>query len=90
MTVFTVAIGNFSFPPTKDQKKIAEVMKEEMKIKAICPMNPHGTLLLFETLNDAKEARNIFRSYGVKTGRNIVEGEFDFETNTMEGGKVVA
>lgn len=90
--VYTVAIGNFSFPPTNDQKKVITILNEECKgILAIYPSpEQRGTLLFFDSLNNAKEARNILQSYGVQTGYNIVEGEFDFDTNTMGEGKKVA
>lgn len=90
-TIYTVAIGNFSFPLTKDQKKVVDITMKECKgLIAVHPHYPDGTLLFFDTLNNAKEARNILNSYGVQTGSNIVKGEFDFDTNTMNGGKVVA
>lgn len=83
--VYTVAIGNFSFPPTKDQKKVVKILNKECKgIVALCPMPPHGTIILLDTLNNAKECRNILDSYGVQTGRNITESEFDFDTNTIK------
>lgn len=74
---FTFAIGNFSIPFTKDQKKIIEVIKKMDGFVGLHPVYPYGTLLLFETENNAKVGRNILRSMNVQTGINIAEVEYD-------------
>ncbi len=90
MTVYTVGIGNFSYPVTESQKKVADIIKEFKGLEAVCPMYPHGTLLLFKTLNDAKEARNIFHFEGVETGTNIIKCDFDYDTKVLSNSEVVA
>ena len=81
---YTVAIGNFSFPLTKDQKKVAKMIKEMKGLLFIHPSpEQRGTLLFFKTLNDAKEARNILRSEGVQTGYNIVETDYEIKGDTV-------
>lgn len=90
MKAYTVTIGNFSTPLTEEQKKVLEITQEFKGLIAFVPHYPDGTLLLFETLNDAKEARNIFRYENVLTGTNIVEIEFDKKTYTISNGKTVA
>lgn len=74
---YTVAIGNFSIPFTKDQKKIVEEIKKMDGFIGFHPAYPYGTLLLFKTENNAKVGRNILRDMGVQTGINIAEVEYD-------------
>lgn len=90
MKAYTVTIGNFLIPATKDQKKVIEMIKEFKGLIVMIPQYPSGTLLLFENLNDAKEARNIFRAEEVQTGTNIVEVDFDEKERMISNGKVVA
>lgn len=81
---YTVAIGNFSFPLTKDQKKVVEMIKEMNGLLFVHPtQDQRGTLLFFKTLNDAKEARNILISEGVETGYNIVEVDYEMDGNNL-------
>ena len=90
-TIYTVAIGNFSVPPTEEQKKVANIIRDECHgLIAVHPAYPHGTLLMFDSLNNAKECRNVLQYEGVQTGNHIVEAEFDFETNTMGEGRIAA
>lgn len=95
---YTVAIGKFKMPPTKDQKKIMEMMDNFKGIIGIDPAfdvkweTKRGTVIFFETLNDAKEARNILRAEGVEVGTNIlkVEMQIDVTGVTINGGERVA
>lgn len=73
---YTVAIGNFSIPFTKDQKKIVEEIKKMDGFVGL-HFSSYGTLLLFETENNAKVGRNILRSMNVQTGINITEVEYN-------------
>ena len=83
---YTVAIGKFTMPITKDQEQIMKIMREFKGLEMVDPAfegdNKKGTLLFFETLNDAKEARNILRSEGVQTGKVIMEFEYEKDERT--------
>lgn len=81
MEVWTVAVGNI--PPLPDflmpkvVKKALEVIKEQEGLIGVTPMPPRGTLLLFDTENNAKGARNVLRFNGIKCGDNICKGYVD-------------
>ena len=90
MKAYTVAIGNFSIPITKDQKKVLSMIKECKGLIGLIPQAPNGTLILFDNINNAKECRNVLRAEDVQTGRNIVEVDFDKEQKLISNGKVVA
>lgn len=90
MKVYTVAIGNFSIPLTKDQKKVLSMIKECKGLIGLIPQAPNGTLILFDNLNSAKECRNVLRANNVQTGRNIVEADFENDVKELKNGKVVA
>lgn len=73
---YTVAIGNLPTPlASKKQKKDAkEVIKFVEKLEGyqgLYPLYPKGTLLIFDTKNNAKIAKNKLDYKGVKTGYNI-------------------
>ena len=70
---YTVAIGNFSIPFTRDQKKLIKIIEKFDGFYGLHPAYPYGTLLIFKTENDAKRARNELDSLGVQTGNNICE-----------------
>jgi len=70
---YTVAIGNFSIPFTRDQKKILKIIKNLDGFYGLQPHYPHGTLLIFKSENDAKRAKNQLDSLGILTGKNICE-----------------
>ena len=70
-TAFTVAIANLPIIPTRDSRKAIQIIKKLDGFYGIHPAFPHGTLLLFKTENDAKRAKNILESEGIKTGDNI-------------------
>lgn len=73
---WTVAVGNISLRPKywKSNREFFRTLREECEgYLGIHPMEPHGTLLLFESLNDAKIARNILTAKGIQCGRNICE-----------------
>ena len=70
---YTVAIGNFSIPFTRDQKKVIKVIQHLDGFYGLKPCYPHGTLLMFNSENNAKRARNELDSLGVQTGNNICE-----------------
>ena len=74
---YTVAIGNFSIPLTKDQKVVLKELKNMEGFIGVHQVYPRGTLLLFKTENNAKVGRNILKDMGVQVGNNIAEIEYD-------------
>jgi len=74
---YTVAIGNFSIPLTKDQEKVMKIIEECDGFLGLHPHYPDGTLLLFDTRNNAVGCKNILDFEGVQTGRNIVKVYID-------------
>lgn len=78
VSAWTVAVGNFPMPWTSKKKKqkaekALEIIRELDGLYGVTPMPPHGTLLLFDTLNHAKIGSNILISKGIKTGSSICE-----------------
>ena len=76
--VFTVGCGRMIPLPT-DRRKMRKAMEEALEyIKklegfvGIHPVDIWHTLLLFDTLNNAKGGRNMLRFKGVQCGDNIV------------------
>ena len=79
--VYTVAVGNLpalpKFMMPKKVTKAIELIKEQEGFIGACPCYPHGTLLLFDTENNAKGARNVLRFNGVQCGTNICKAYVD-------------
>ena len=76
---WTVAVGNlpvFWFL-NKRTKQALKLIKEQEGLIGMHPMYPRGTLLLFESENDAKGARNVLRYNGVECGDNICKVQID-------------
>ena len=73
VTVYTVAIGNVPILPNKKVKEFFRWVESLDGFVGIRPEYPRGTLLLFETENDAKGARNLIRAKGENVGNNICE-----------------
>lgn len=73
--VYTVAIANLPTIPTREIKEFVNWLTTLDGFIGLRPEYPHGTLLLFETENQAKIARNRISTYkgGVQTGNNICE-----------------
>lgn len=73
--LWSVAVGNLPLLPRflqpKGTKRAVELIKEQEGLVAVHPCYPRGTLLLFDTENNAKGARNILRYNGVQCGDNI-------------------
>lgn len=63
-------VGNLTMNPLfrKMQKEIIDLIKSQDGFKGLTPMYPRGTLLVFDTENNAKGARNILRSKDIKCG----------------------
>lgn len=75
VSCWTVAVGNFPFPPfmPKNTKKAIEYISRLDGFVGFHFCYPNGTLCLFESENDAKIARNLMKSKGIQTGKNICE-----------------
>ncbi len=63
-------VGNVTMNPLfqKAQKKAFDLIKAQEGFLGVHPMYPHGTLLIFDTENNAKGARNVLRSKDIKCG----------------------
>ena len=70
---WTVAVGNIPLFPKlhKGAVEAIDLIEEQEGLLGIHPCYPRGTILLFRSENDAKSARNVLRSKGVKCGDNI-------------------
>ena len=68
----------------KGVTKAIELIKEQEGLVGVTPMYPRGTLLLFDTENNAKGARNVLRFNGVKCGDNICKVFIDEVENGKE------
>lgn len=73
---WTVAVGNIN-PFKKGCRKAVEFIKTLDGLLAVYPDYPRGTLLLFESENAAKIARNMLKAKGIQTGHNICKCEID-------------
>lgn len=87
--VYTVAVGNLPMLPKflmpKGVKEAVKLIKEQEGLIGVTPMYPRGTLLLFDTENHAKGARNVLRFRGVQVGTNICKAYVD--KSYLEGEK---
>lgn len=70
---FTVAVGNIPIIPRRDTKKAVSIIKAQKGFLGIHPVYPRGTLLIFDTKNDAIKARNNLMTSGIHCGDNICE-----------------
>lgn len=76
MKVYTVAVGNVD-PTNRRSIKAVEYIAKLKGLVGVHPHYPDGTLILFDTENNAKIARNMMNAKGIQTGRNICEVEID-------------
>lgn len=87
--VYTVAVGNIPMLPKmlmpKAVKAAIKLISEQEGLIGVTPMYPRGTLLLFDTENNAKGARNVLRFNGVQCGTNICKAYVD--EKYLEGDK---
>lgn len=77
MKGYTVAIANLPLIPNRKITRFVKWVCELNGFIGIHPHHPNGTLLIFETKNHAKRAKNLIEDYGVHTGKNICEVEFE-------------
>lgn len=69
---WTVAIPNLPIFPNKEITKFVQWMKTLDGFIGAHPQYPYGTLLFFESENQAKRAKNRIKQYGVNyVGENI-------------------
>ena len=87
VTAYTFAIPNLPVPTLfnrifrrKMLRMTADMLKSLDGLTGITFSPPQGTLLHFETLNQAKIARNQIEALGNNCGVNIMESELDEET----------
>ena len=87
--VWTVAVGNLPMLPKflmpKKVTEAVELIKTLEGLIGVSPCYPKGTLLLFDTENNAKGARNVLRFHDVQTGTNICKVFVD--KSYLEGGR---
>lgn len=71
--LYSVSVGNLPMFPTlrKRTREAIKIIKQQEGLVAIHPCYPKGTLLLFDTENNAKGARNMLRFHGIECGVNI-------------------
>ena len=71
---YTFAIhARYGMPFSKDAKHFADAMAtiDKKKYIGLYPCIPQGIFIICETLNDAKECRNLLKFAGIKCGDNI-------------------
>lgn len=81
--VYLFATGMVN-PFLKKSRKAVEIITSQEGFMAIHPAAPHGMLWVFDSLNNAKGARNVAESKGIKCGRNIMRGWIDGDTLEVE------
>lgn len=84
--VWTVATGNVD-PLKKASRKAVELVKGLEGFVAVHSHYPHGTLWLFDSLNNAKGARNQMEAKGIQCGTNICRGWINGSILEIEGVK---
>ena len=65
---YAFAIANFPIILDKKVKKFMKYIEGLDGFQGFYPHYPHGTLLIFNTENNAKAARNLVRNYRGYTG----------------------
>lgn len=76
MKGYTVAVGNLN-PFLKASREAVKFIGTLDGLIGVHPHYPRGTLIIFETENAAKIAKNKLGHKGIQTGRNICEVYFD-------------
>lgn len=73
---WTVAVGNIN-PLKKASRRAVQFIKTLDGLLGVFPVYPKGTLLLFESENAAKIAKNMLEAKGILTGDNICKCQVD-------------
>ncbi len=84
MDVWTVAVGNIN-PLNPASRAAVKFIAELEGMVAVHPAPPHGTLILFDSKNNAIRGMNLMHSVGIQTGDNICRGRIDGDTVVMGG-----
>lgn len=79
---YSIAVGNVNPFNRKSRQAVKEISKLKGLV-GVYPHYPHGTLIFFESLNDAKRGRNVLECKGIKVGNNICEFKEEAD-GTME------
>ena len=68
--VWAFGVGNLTMNPffRKKQREILHFIKDLEGFVGITPMYPHGTLVIFDTENNAKGGRNLLRAKDIRCG----------------------
>lgn len=74
--VWTVAVGHIPmfWWLRKGTREAVKLIKQQEGLLGIYNKYPQGTLLLFDTENNAKGARNMLKFHGIECGTNICRG----------------
>lgn len=72
VTCYAFAIPNLPIPPNRAVKKFLKWVDKLDGFQGLYPAYPDGTLLIFDTENNAKGGRNLVRNY---PGRQFPVGD---------------
>lgn len=85
---YTVAIANLPMIPDRNVKKFIKYIEKLEGFQGLYPYYPHGTLLIFDTENHAKAARNLIKNYpGYEGGIGNNIGEIFVNKKYLRGQK---
>lgn len=76
--VFSFTVECLPMPTPVNRKEmdtLGELIRSLDGLVAVSPYCPFGDIFLFETLNDAKRARNAFRQHGRQCAKYIMNAE---------------
>ena len=86
MKAYVVGVGNVN-PLSRASRKAVKYISTLQGLLGVTPYYPHGTAIIFDTLNNAKIAKNLMEAKGIQTGREIGEVDID-EKHAKKGGSV--
>lgn len=81
--LYSVAVGNIA-PWKKTSREAVKYITILKGMKAVHPNYPNGTLILFNSLNNAKIGRNKMKLQGIKCGDNICKWAVSEDWQSME------
>ena len=82
--VYTITTGNIN-PFMSRSRAVVDFIKQQEGFIGVHPHYPDGTLWVFDTLNNAKIARNRIKGQGGIAGKNIMEAELINDTLILKG-----